>query len=92
MKDIITYINESCNKIDREEVAEKYPNFWKAVSQFCRDKNSEKGVDYIIGAWLCDSPEDFEKKFPNPPFNGNELKEFEENYMNDEAYKEIENK
>ena len=49
----------------QKPVNKKYPNFWRAVSQFCRDKNSEKGVDYLIGAWLCDSPEDFEKKFPN---------------------------
>ena len=81
-------ISESCHS--REEIEEKCPEFWKAVSQFCRDKNSEAGIDWLIAAWTCDDPKEFEKNNKNTPFNSEETREFEEKYLTDAAIKEIE--
>ena len=92
MKNIKDYILEACQscKIDREDFEEKCPNFWRAVSQFCRDKNSESGIDYIITAWTCQCEDELKKAFPNAPFSGNEMREFEEKYLDDKAMEEIE--
>ena len=67
----------------------KCPKFWNAVSQFCRDKNSEKGVNWIIAAWTCDENE-WKNYENNNPFNSKDIREFEEKYLTDEAIKEIE--
>lgn len=77
-------------EIDRNNFAENCPEFYSAVSQFCRDKNSEDGIDYLIAAWTCTNQEDFNKFSKNSPFSQRDLQEFEEKYLNDTALEEIE--
>lgn len=90
MKSLKQYILESLCEIDRNNFAENCPEFYSAVSQFCRDKNSEDGIDYLIAAWTCTSQEDFNKFSKNSPFSQRDLREFEEKYLNDTALEEIE--
>ena len=90
MKSLKQYILESFCEIDRNDFAEKCPEFYSAISQFCRDKNSEDGVDYLIAAWTCTNPADFNKFNKSNPFSQKELQEFEEKYLNDMALEEIE--
>ena len=85
MKSLKSYLTESM-VYTIDDVKEIAPNFWKAVSQFCRDKNTEKGVEWIIDAWL--NPDKFDDK--NRPFTDEEMMDFEKNYMTDEAFDEIE--
>lgn len=92
LKDYLLKESGMCDGIPtKEEIEEKCPEFWKAVSQFCRDKNSEEGVDWLIAAWTCDDPKEFEKYNKHCPFNSDETREFEEKYLTDEAIEEIEN-
>ena len=94
MKGIKEYIIEACTacKIDREDFEEKCPKFWQAVSQFCRDKNIEEGVDFLIASWIM-NPDDFDKAYPNrknDPLTSEECHKFEWDYLSDEAIEEIE--
>ena len=44
MKSLKQYILESLCEIDRNNFAENCPEFYSAVSQFCRDKTYEDGI------------------------------------------------
>lgn len=92
MKDIKDYINESIKcSINIEEIKNECPKFYAAASQFCRDKNSSNGLEYILTAWFGQQDE-FDKKYKsNRPFTSSEVHEFEEKYLSDEAEEEIEN-
>ena len=92
MKDIKEYINESMqNRFNIEEIKNKCPKFYAAASQFCRDKNSSNGLEYILTAWFGQQDE-FDKKYKfNQPFTSSEMHEFEEKYLSDETDEEFEN-
>lgn len=91
MKSINQYINESIkDNINIEQIKNECPKFYAAASQFCRDKNSNNGLDYILTAWLG-QPDEFDKKYKsNQPFTSSEMHEFEEKYLNDKTDEEIE--
>ena len=91
MKSINQYINESIKDcINIEQIKNECPNFYAAASQFCRDKNSKNGLEYILIAWFGQLDE-FDKKYKsNQPFTSSEMHEFEEKYLNDKTDEEIE--
>ena len=92
MKSINQYIYESIqNSFDIEEIKNECPKFYAAASQFCRDKNSNNGLEYILAAWFGQQDE-FDKKYKsNQPFTSSEMHEFEEKYLSDETDEEYEN-
>ena len=93
MKALKNYIHENViseSVKTRKEIEEKCPKFWSAVSQFCRDKNSEEGIEWIIAAWTCDNEKEWQKYEKDKPFSSQEIHEFEEKYLTDEAIEEIE--
>ena len=91
MKDITTYINESIkDNINIEQIKNECPKFYAAASQFCGDKNSNDGLEYILTAWFGSSDE-FDKKYKsNQPFTSSEMHEFEEKYLSDKTDEEFE--
>ena len=93
MKNLKDYlIKESSKKYTREEIQKLCPKFWRAVSQFCRDKNTEEGVEYLIDSWTNENFEEFDKKYKNYcPFSDKDLREFEEKFMTDDIIEEIDN-
>lgn len=87
MESLKSYLVEH-KEMDRDVFSKKYPKFWRAVSQFCRDKNTEEGVDYLIAAWTDSNT--FNKYYKNSNvFSNKELQEFEEKYLDDECLAEI---
>lgn len=90
MKNLRDYLIKESKQYTREEIQKLCPKFWGAVSQFCRDKNTEEGVEYLIDAWTNENFEEFDKKYKNKcPFSDKDLREFEEKFMTDDMIEEI---
>lgn len=87
MESLKSYLVEH-KEMDRDVFSKNYPKFWRAISQFCRDKNTEEGIDYLIAAWTDSNT--FNKYYKNSNiFSTKELQEFEDKYLNDECYAEM---
>lgn len=88
MKQLTEYIEESISKTTIDTFKNNYPKFWRAISQFCRDKNTDDGIEYLIAAWTDDKL--FNSKYKNSNiFSTKDLQEFEEKYLDDDCLAEI---